>query len=124
MREKVVMMNKIIGEKLKMLRKAKNMSQEEVADSLRISPSAYARMERGESTSWAAHFNRICEVFEITPEELVREEIGVKTYESLMNLDQLIDYSVLSVYRKIIRKYELEIEDLKSIIKHLNKGQE
>jgi transcriptional regulator with XRE-family HTH domain len=41
-------MNKTVGEKLKMLRKAKNMSQEEVADSLHISPSAYARMERGE----------------------------------------------------------------------------
>ncbi len=41
-----------------------------------------------------------------------------------MNIDQLIDYSMLGVYRKIIRKYELEIEDLKSIIKHLNKGQE
>lgn len=117
-------MNKTVGEKLKMLRKAKNMSQEEVADSLHISPSAYARMERGESTSWAVHFKRICEVFEIAPEELVREEIGVKTYESLMNIDQLIDYSMLGVYRKIIRKYELEIEDLKSIIKHLNKGLE
>lgn len=71
---KLLIMNKVIGNKLCILRRAKNLSQEQVADFLHISQSAYARMERGESTSWANHFNRICEVFEVNPEDLVKKE--------------------------------------------------
>lgn len=115
-------MNVIIGNKLKNLRKAKNLSQEQVADFLNISQSAYARMERGESASWAIHFNKICKIFEITPEELVKKGIGDSVYESLVNTEQQTEIGVLNVYRKIIRQYELQIEDLKMIIKHLNKG--
>ncbi|MFB9077574.1 helix-turn-helix domain-containing protein [Flavobacterium procerum] len=98
------------------------MSQEQIADFLHISQSAYARMERGESTSWAIHFNKICEVFEINPEELVKKELGNVTYGELMNTERITDITMLGVYRKIIRKYELQIKDLKTIIKHLNKG--
>lgn len=119
---KMLIMNIIVGNNLKILRKAKNMSQEEVADHLKISQSAYARMERGESTSWATHFNKICQVFEISAEDLVKKELGIAAYESLMNPDRQTEIAMISVYRKIIKKYELEIEDLKTIIKYLNKG--
>lgn len=44
-------MNISIGNKLKQLRKSKSMSQEQVADYLHLSQSAYARMESGESHS-------------------------------------------------------------------------
>ncbi|MEZ0184127.1 helix-turn-helix transcriptional regulator [Flavobacterium oncorhynchi] len=115
-------MNKIIGNRLKKLRYSKSLSQEQVADYLNISQSAYARMERGESTSWAIHFNKICEIFEITPEELVKKGIGDSVYESLISTERQTEIAMLNVYRKIIRQYELQIEDLKMIIKHLNKG--
>lgn len=115
-------MNKIVGDNLKVLRKSKNMSQEEVADHLLISQSAYARMERGESTSWTIHFNKICEVFQITPEELVRKGVGDSVYEAWISSERQTDIAMLSVYRKIIRQYELQIEDLKMIISGLNKG--
>lgn len=118
----MLIMNIVVGNNLKKLRKAKSMSQEEVADHLKISQSAYARMERGESTSWATHFNKICQVFEISPEELVKKELGIAAYESLMNPDRQTEIAMLGVYRKIIKKYELEIQDLKTIIKYLNKG--
>ena len=114
-------MNKIIGNNLKILRKSKNMSQEQVADYLNISQSAYARMERGESTSWANHFKRICEIFEKAPEELVKKELGLDKDENLSDERQL-DFAMINVYKKIIKKYELQIEDLKMIIKYLNKG--
>lgn len=67
-------MNILIGNKLKQLRKKKNLSQEQLATYLHLSQSAYARMENGENHSWAAHLDKICEFFEITPEELVRRE--------------------------------------------------
>ena len=68
-------MNVIIGNKLKKLRKSKDMSQEQVADYLHLSQSAYSRMERGESSSRASDTNIICELFKITPEELVTNDI-------------------------------------------------
>lgn len=117
---KTLIMNVIIGNKLKKIRKAKNMSQEEVADFLNISQSAYARMERGESTSWASHFNRICEVFEIRPEELVTRE-SESTISEDLSIDCVTEIPMLGIYRKLIRQYELQIEDLKTIIRYLNK---
>lgn len=114
-------MNKIIGNKLKSLRKAKNMSQEEVAEFLSVSQSAYARMERGQSASWANHFNRICEVFEIRPEDLVRKESESFDFENLGNEESSTNEGILSTYRKTIRQYELQIEDLKIIVRNLNK---
>ncbi len=113
-------MNVSVGNKLKELRKAKNMSQEEVADFLHISQSAYARMERGESTSWASHFARICEVFEIAPQDLVKKERGSSNYENLTNYERSTETAMLSVYRRIIEQYELQIENLKTIIRNLN----
>ena len=57
-------MNSVIGCKLKQLRKNKGMSQEQVADYLHVSQSTYARMESGESYSWAIYINDICQVFD------------------------------------------------------------
>jgi transcriptional regulator with XRE-family HTH domain len=119
---KMLIMNTIVGNNLRLLRKAKKLSQEQVADYLSISQSAYARMERGESTSWTIHFKKICEVFEITPEELVKKELGIDTYKSLMNTERQTEIAMLSVYRKIIKQYELQIEHLKIIIGYLKKG--
>jgi transcriptional regulator with XRE-family HTH domain len=114
-------MNKIVGNNLKTLRKSKNMSQEEVADHLNISQSAYARMERGESTSWAIHFNRICQIFERSPEELVNKELCLDKKQDLLTIERQTELAMINVYRKIIRQYEVQIEDLKTIINYLNK---
>jgi transcriptional regulator with XRE-family HTH domain len=98
------------------------MSQKEVADLLNISQSAYARMERVESTSWAIHFNKICQIFERTPEELIKEKLGLDKFENLISIERQTELAMINVYRKIIRQYELQIEDLKGIINYLNKG--
>lgn len=67
------MMNKVIGSKIFELRKNKGWSQEQVAESLQISQSAYARIERGESNSWANHLVSISNLFEVSPEELIMQ---------------------------------------------------
>nr|WP_199001976.1 helix-turn-helix transcriptional regulator [Flavobacterium sp. ASV13] len=109
-------MNKIIGNNLKVFRKTIDFSQEQVAEYLGISPSAYARMERGENASWASHFNKICELFKISPEELVKKEIGNVAYKNMIDTEHV----TVSDFRKIINRFELEIEDLKIIIRNLH----
>ncbi|TDO84266.1 hypothetical protein EV143_101714 [Flavobacterium chryseum] len=78
-------------------------------------------MERGESTSWANHFTKICEVFEINPEDLVKRDWMPSLYENLVNEENLTENETIRIYKKI-KQYELQIEDLKNIISHLNKG--
>jgi transcriptional regulator with XRE-family HTH domain len=87
------------------------MSQEEAADYLHISQSAYARMESGESSSWANHIFRICKIFDITPEELLKTEMNQKEIPSSDGAIQISD--------DVIEKYEERIKDLKKIIKDL-----
>ena len=67
-------MSTTIGNKLKKLRKNRNWSQEHVAELLNLSQSSYARIESGESNSWASHLDKICTVFEVSPEDLVKND--------------------------------------------------
>jgi len=103
-------MNIVVGNKLKILRKNKKMSQEEVADCLHISQSAYARMESGESSSWANHILTICKIFVITPEDLLKVDLN-RGISSINDADQLSD--------QIIEQYEERIKELKKMIKDL-----
>lgn len=100
-------MNIIVGNKLKTLRKNKKMSQEEVADYLHISQSAYARMESGESNSWVNYILKISKIYEINPDELLRID-GNREFSSENFLSE-----------KVIEQYEERIKDLKKVIKDL-----
>lgn len=112
-------MNIIVGNKLKKMRQAKEMSQEEVANGLCMSQSAYARIERGESCSWASYMNRICEFFQLTPEELVKdEEETITKNNDLIKENEMLN-ALLNVYREIIMIREGEILVLKAIIEDL-----
>ncbi len=67
-------MNTLVGKRIRTLRKQKGLSQEQVADSLHISQSTYARIESGESSSWSSYLEQISALFEIQPEELIKQE--------------------------------------------------
>ena len=60
----------MFSEKIRLLREKKGLTQEEVAEYLHISRSAYARMEQGKSNSWAPHVEQLCGLFDISAGEL------------------------------------------------------
>lgn len=110
-------MTTAVANKIKNLRKAKGYSQEEVAERLSISQSAYARIERGESHSWAAHLEKLSEIFEIKPEDLLSDDIN-----NFNSLDQLGGFAfqnvgtintINSLSEKLIEQYETRIAELK-----------
>ncbi|MBF7091211.1 helix-turn-helix transcriptional regulator [Flavobacterium sp. ALJ2] len=111
-------MNLVVGNKLKQLRRSKDLSQEQAANLLEVSQSTYARIERGESSSWASHINKICTVFKISPEELVKNVIA-ENREEISNLNETFIINQLS--DKIIEQYEARIKELKKVIKGLKK---
>lgn len=111
-------MNIIVGNKLKILRKDKDLSQEEVADFLNISQSAYARMESGESHSWANHILKICAIFDILPEDLLKmDTIGGKENRK----EKAVKVNVFQLSDKVIEQYDERIKELKKTIKDLKK---
>lgn len=67
-----------IGEKLYELRKEKNLSQEEVADKLNVTRQTISKWETNQSTPDFDKIVPICELFEISTEELLT---GKKTEE-------------------------------------------
>lgn len=111
-------MNTIIGNRLKKMRKQKGWSQEIVADKLHISQSAYARIETGESNSWASHLETICWVFEITPQELLKNECLI-----IGNIGSNNDVGYAEIVNqfseKLIEEYQVRIREKEEIIREL-----
>ncbi len=113
-------MNYLVGQKLRTLRKDKGLSQEEVADFIHISQSSYARIENGNSNSWSSHINAFCDLFSITPEELLKQDKiivnQIKHQEGGNN-----GYIINQLSDKLIEQYEIRIKEKDELITHLKK---
>lgn len=116
-------MTTAVANKIRNLRKAKGYSQEEVAERLSISQSAYARIERGESHSWAVHLEKLSEIFEIRPEELLsddsnnfnnQEQKGGMAFQFVGTIN-----TINSLSEKLIEQYEVRIAELKEEVTSL-----
>lgn len=72
------------SENLASLRKSKNLSQEEIADRLGVSRQAISKWENGQALPETANIMKLCEILEITPNELLGyEEYKVQTVGKL-----------------------------------------
>lgn len=111
------MINTSIGNKLKELRKQKGLSQEQVCDALEISQSAYARIEKGESNSWAIHLEKIASLFNIKPEELLKEDRLVINNHQQGGVGYAETINQLS--EKLVEQYETRIKEQSEIITQL-----
>jgi transcriptional regulator with XRE-family HTH domain len=60
-----------VNEKIRLIREAKNLTQEQVAEKLGVSQSAYGDIERGENDPKLSKLQKIAEIFEIQLSELV-----------------------------------------------------
>lgn len=112
-------MTNTIAEKIKKLRKSKNLSQEAVAEKLHISQSAYARIENGESNSWANHLQKLSEILDEKPENFLKDDLNNLEQE---NTDQKGGMAfqfvgtintINSLSEKMIELYEERLQDLK-----------
>lgn len=106
-------MKKIIGNNLKNLRKESGLSQEQVAEYLSISQSAYARIENGQSHSWSIHLEQFCVLYKINVELLFIENalIPISNQKEINH-----DIQVNQISGKLIERYETKINDLQQII--------
>ncbi|MCF6308568.1 MAG: helix-turn-helix transcriptional regulator [Flavobacteriaceae bacterium] len=107
-------MNTLVAKKIKKLRNQKKLSQEQVADYLHISQPTYARIENGESNSWANYILPICDLFEIQPEDLLKQESIIVNQNQQGGNGAFI---INQLSEKLIKQYEERIAEYKERLK-------
>ena len=77
------------NENLASLRKSKGLSQEEIADRLGVSRQAISKWENGQALPETANIMKLCEILEVTPNELLGyEEVRTQpTAEAVYNVE-------------------------------------
>jgi transcriptional regulator with XRE-family HTH domain len=109
-------MNTIIATKLKKLRKEHNLSQEQVADTLHITQSTYARIEKGETNSWASYITPLCKLYHIEPQDLLKQDsIIVNQHQKGGNGAFIIN----QLSEKLVAQYEVRLQEKDAIIAEL-----
>ena len=73
-----------IGEKITKLRISKNMSQENLAQLLNVSRQAVSRWEGGDSIPHIDTLLQICDIFGITSDRLLREDVSIRAARPCM----------------------------------------
>lgn len=85
-----------LGEKIKKARESKGMRQKEFADALKLSQAAVSQFESGARQPTPKTIEKICEILEITREELVGEE-NKESFEKAMLMRNLKGLSPESI---------------------------
>lgn len=112
-----------VNEKIRLIREAKNLTQEQVAEKLGISQSAYGDIERGENDPKLSKLQKIAELFEMQLSELVDlSERGTLSINfNKQGKNNVYIASSLAEKEMVLRDKELamknrEIENLREII--------
>ncbi|KYH06740.1 helix-turn-helix domain-containing protein [Chryseobacterium cucumeris] len=112
-------MNIQIGSKIRRLRENKGFSQEEMAERLQISRSAYSRIESGETNSWVNHIQKLCENLDVKPEDFfINSDNNINTNQDNASAVQTNTHhdthiTINQLSEKVIELYEERIRELK-----------
>lgn len=112
-----------IGEKIKMLRKEKKLTQKELANEIGVTASTVTKYENGQLEPNIEVLNRISNIFRISISALVEDNYSRKEFSTepeflslyeLVNSKQLteetIDKLTKCIIRAVINKYNLNID--------------
>lgn len=106
-----------VNEKIRKIRKAKDWSQEQMAEKLNMSLNGYAKIERGESKIYLDKLEQIAQVFDIDVIELMQSDGK--------NICFQIESPQGAVYQGVGESSLLiEIERLKLALSHANEKEE
>lgn len=118
-------MNVQVGSKIRRLRETKGFSQEEMAERLQISRSAYSRIESGETNSWVNHIEKLCENLDIKPEDFfINSDNNINTNQDNASAVQTNTHhdthiTINQLSERMIELYEERIKELKEQVEFL-----
>lgn len=96
---------KKIGNKLFEFRKKKGLTQMEVSERAGISDRTYADIERGNVNMRVETLNLICQVLDITPNDVLTENLKTEDSKSITELIQSLTPRQADTAYKIIQIY-------------------
>lgn len=116
-----------LGSKIKKLRELKNFTQDFMADRLGISQGAYSRMELGESEITYGRLEKISEILEIKPEDIITFNESMvfnvmhnQTGNGLVIQNNPPNNKERELYESQITLLKEELEFVKSLLKNYN----
>lgn len=106
----------LIGEKIKIIREDRKISQEQMAKSLNVSGQAVSNWERGKGYPDISNIIRLSEIYDISLDELIREDknykevllekkIG-KTVDNIFNVGLLLATIIVLLYGYITHGFD------------------
>lgn len=107
-------MNDMITKRIKDLRLKKGFSQDFMAEHLCISQSAYAKLETGKTYTWAKHLEKLCEILDVKPEDIVKQEQIVINQNNKGHSNNA--YIINQLSEKLIEQFEKRLRDKDEII--------
>ena len=108
-----------IVKRIRRLRTEKGFTQFQMAEKLNIEQSTYARLEQGETNSWAQYFEKLLTIFEITPEKffegmetnVVINNHNDCTYSENSSVVEHQHAANQELYEKLMAQYEERLKD-------------
>ncbi|MFZ7158709.1 helix-turn-helix domain-containing protein [Avibacterium gallinarum] len=119
-----------IHEKIRLIREMNHWSQEEMAEKMNLSPSGYAKIERGETQLHYEKLKKIAQIFDMDISELVKDDRNIcflinenshlssnyyATNEAVTIENEKLKLA-LSYKDQLLEQKDKEIESLKEII--------
>ena len=123
-------------DKIRMMRELRQLSQEDMAEKMNMSPSGYAKIERGETRLQYDKLVQIAQIFNVSLSDLVDNDKGViffmnkngnNTSANYYSGDHSIMFEIKKIKLQLIHKNELleqkekELETLRKMISLLEK---
>lgn len=93
-----------LGKKVRECRKRKQLTQEQLAEIVDISPSFLGHIERGSRVASLETFARLCNALEVSPHYLLSAE--------LLRMDEIDQENLALTKEKLLRLFELAIDIL------------
>jgi transcriptional regulator with XRE-family HTH domain len=106
-----------LSEKIRLIRLSKNLSQQNIADELGITVSAYSNMERGVTEITIQRLKKIAQILQVNLNDLITDNILNDQPEiPYKNIPQKINFILneLNTQKKDIQLLKSEIEFLKN----------
>jgi len=107
--------------RIRKLRKEKGFTQSQMAEKLCMDQSTYLRLEQGETSSWAPHFEKLLHIFDITPEKFfegMETKVVINnhneyecTYSENANVVEHQHAASQELYEKLMAQYEERLKD-------------
>ena len=101
-------MNELLGSRIKALRIAKNLTQEQVADQIGVSRQKYARVESGTNSITLDILSKVAEILDVTVGDITRvlDETPVVAYRTESSSEKIFDmldlfYANKHMYNKL-----------------------